>query len=404
MSWVAWLWGAALLLPYPAFPIGSNAGLQVGHVLIIALSPFALLGYRLIPRAWLGAAALLVPQVIGLFATGLRQVDFNATVFYMLALLALPVTAYIFRLQPRAFLTGVCTALALHGLVGLYQSFAFTRNEFPLQWLFVNPSFAEFTDEWAQIYAEYVKRPFGLTPEPSALLSFAAPWVLLLGWTSFDPSRWNGRPYFELTLARVLGLAALIITFVLSTSGGLIFFGAGAVALVLIHAVRKGEEGAIRTALIIIAVVAALWAAQLLVVDRYESEFEQLGSWDERAISMMLGLRFIGQAGLIELWFGYGAGTVSTMADRAQSTAAIHSMVLTYVVANGLVGAIGLLVFAAVLLRSAWRSGDALVWSILLGVWLSGPLFVTSYEQLLGLWGFLALPLVVSPAPPRRVV
>lgn len=396
-SAVAWLWGAALLLPYPAIPVGSNSGLQLGHFMIVALTPVALLAFQSIARAWIATAALVGPQFIGLLATGLRQVDFNATIFYVVALMAIPVTAHLFQKQPRALLLGVCSALALHGVIGLYQEFSFSRNEFPLRFLFVNPSFAEYTDEWTAIYAEFVKRPFGLTPEPSALLSFASPWVLLLGWAALDPSRWKGDPYFRLTIPRAIGLLAVVVTFALSMSGGLAFFAAGAGALAIVYVLRNGNRGPIRTTLILAILVAALWDALSVFLERLESESGQLGSWNERAISLLLGLRFIGDANFLELWFGYGAGAVSTMAHLAQVTGAVHSMVLTYVVAYGLIGAIGLVVFVAATLKAVSNTADPVVWLILIGVWASGPLLITNYNQLLALWGFIALPLVASP-------
>ena len=405
---IAFIWGVALFLPYPALPIGANTGLQLGHFLILALVPLAVLYRHWIAGAWAAALLLIVPQVVGLFVTGLKPIDLNATVLQIFAMLALPVTALAFRARPRSFLKGVSVMLGVHGLFGLAQWWSYRSDQFLLPGLFVNPSFAPFDDKQVQIYALYIQRPFGITPEPSALMTLVMPWVLLLLLAHLDGSTRRGQPFFRLDGWRAIGLVALLLTMLASASGGIPFFGAALAALVLIRAWRDARLHPQRAIAMVAAVVGIAIAAGVVVLRRYASEASQLGSWDERATSLGIGFRLIANAEPLQLLFGYGGGQVARIADSLQSTSAVHSWVLTYVVSFGILGTLGLVVALLLVARGAWRSRDPLVWTIILGLWLIGPTLMSGYYQLLGVWGFLALPLALSAtdgrsAPPRRL-
>ena len=397
-SALAFVWGVALFMPYPALPIGANTGLQLGHFLILALTPIAFIYRQSIAAAWAALLLLVVPQVLGLLVTGLKPIDMNATVLQIVAMLALPVTALAFKARPRSFLRGVSLMLGVHGVFGLVQWWFYRSGEFAMPWLFVNPSFAPFDEKQVFIYAQYIQRPFGITPEPSALMTLVMPWVLLLMLAHLDASTRRGQPFFRFGVWGAIGMAALLVTMIKSSSGGIPFFGAALAALVLIHAWRESTRHPVRALASVGVVALGAIAAGVVVMRRVASESSQLGSWDERATSLQIGFRLIANADPVQLLFGYGGGQVAKIADSLQSTSAVHSWVLTYVVSFGLIGTLGLMIALLLVARGAWRSRDPLVWLIVLGLWLVGPTLMSGYYQLLGVWGFLALPLSLSAA------
>src|SRR5205823_6259127 len=87
----------------------------------------------------------------------------------------------------REVLAAAAAAIVVHGLVGIYQAYSFANDEFPLLFLFKNPSFKSM-EEWHQVYARYIKRPCGLFPEPSAMGASLGPWLVLLSGLLIDPA------------------------------------------------------------------------------------------------------------------------------------------------------------------------------------------------------------------------
>ena len=85
-------------------------------------------------------------------------------------------------------LAAACAAILVHAMIGLYQVYSFSHDEFPLLFLYRNPSFKSM-EEWAPIYARYMKRPCGLFPEPSAMAASLGPWLVLLAGLLLDPRR-----------------------------------------------------------------------------------------------------------------------------------------------------------------------------------------------------------------------
>jgi len=393
---LAAVWGLSIFLPYPAIPVGANTGLQVGHLLMVGLAPLALVHRYRIAWAWYAYLLLAVPQFIGVFAQGFSSMSMNAAVVQIITMLVIPVTALVFQSRPRTFLAAVCVALAFHGAIGIWQWFAFDSHEFPLAGLFVNPSFAPYDEEQIELYSEYVQRPMGLTPEPSAMMTMTMGWVLLLLTASVDGSTRNGLPFFRLTAWRVIGLSMFLFTMVISKSGGVGFFGAGLAALILMNVARHAGRRPGMSLITLIGFVVAAVLSYFHLMQRVESETTQRGSWDERSISIQIGLRLIREADFLEMLFGYGGGEVSRIADRLQSTAAVHSWLLSELVGYGLVGLLGLIGLVVLLARAAARSGDPWSWAIMLAVWATGPTLLTGYIHLLSTWAFLAIPLSLA--------
>lgn len=408
MQALAVLWGLAILMPYPALPLGSATGIQMAHLLIIALLPFALINATAIPRAWSFFLIISVPQVVSLLANGLERVDLNATLFNVFALLSIPVTALVFRFHPRALLSGFALMMCVHGAIGLLQFFAFRQNEFPLGALFVNPSFAPFTAEWQAIYAQYVKRPMGLFPEPSSLLAAVGPWLVLLTAALFDGSRQqDGQRVLGSRFLMLAAVALIGVLMTLSASGALLFVAGGTAVVLIVMTYRYGSRRPATTGLAIIAALVAGTALLNLLGTRADSEFAQSGgSWFERLASIRLGLELVAGSELRDLWAGYGAGQVALLAAELGAFDAVQSWVVSHVVANGLLGALGLVVCTLLLLDAVLRTADRTIWLICLAVWFVGPLVVTAYQDLFGVWAFIALPLAVADrfASPRAML
>ncbi len=390
---LAALWGFFIFLPYPAIPVGGNTGLQMGHLMLLGLAPLAFIHRERIALAWYAYLLLAVPQFIGIFAQGFSSMSMNAAVVQMFTMLVIPATSLIFKSRPRTFLAAVCAVLSLHGVVGIWQWIAFEQGQFPLAWLYLNPSFAPFDATAIETYVEYIKRPFGITPEPSALMTMTTGWMLLLLSASIDRSQRGGVPFFRLTPWRLLGLSTLLFTMVLSESGGVMFFGAGMAVLILLNVARHHDRAPGLSLATIIGFVLVGVLAILHLTTRVERETGQLGSWDERSISIRIGFRLIRDADLMQMIFGYGGGEVSRIADRLQSTQAVHSWFLSEVVGYGLLGTLGLIGVAILIGRAIARSGDAATWTVIMLVWVVGPAILSGYIHLLSSWALLAIPL-----------
>ena len=405
IHWLGFLWGLALFLPYPALPVGSASGIQLGHLMLLILVPMAMLNRAAIPGAWMLLGLVSIPQIVSLLANGVQPVDFNATLANLYALTVIPATAWVFWRVPRAMLTGVATVFCLHAAIGVLQVRGFSAGEFPLGSLYVNPAFAPLDPAAQEIYARYVRRPFGLFPEPSSLLAAAGPWLLVLLASLFDDSRRSRnqpvRGAAWLTIAGCLGMVSLMIA---SASGALVNLAIGLGALLLLIVWRHGARTPVLSATLLVLAALAGVALVAILTQRADSELSQSGgSWLARLASLQLGVQVLGQAGMADLWLGYGAGQVAKMAEQMAALDAVQSWVISHLVATGLVGAMSLALCALLLVRAVRRTGDPFTWTIVLIVWLAGPLYVTAYQDLFGLWALLALPLTVADGPGTRV-
>ena len=90
------------------------------------------------------------------------------------------------RRRFRGVMGVMAVGILVHALVGLYQLYAFSHDEFPLLAVFQNPSFKSM-ESWAVEYARYIKRPCGLFPEPSAMAASLGPFVVVLAGLLLDP-------------------------------------------------------------------------------------------------------------------------------------------------------------------------------------------------------------------------
>ncbi len=409
--------GFACFMPYPAVGIGSNTAIQLGTVLtlLMALPIFAATWHR---RPYWIYPLILAPLFISTFKAaltgggdpGLCFKSISLTATSCLTLVAVQLHAPRFA---RQLLTGVAVAMILHAAVGMWQLYAFSHGQFPFAWLYVNRSFLSVQD-YATSIARYTQRPFGIFPEPSAMSSSLAPFVLLwmaqlcgLVQMKQETAKWQ-RILF--TVAALGGLGLIIV----SRSGHAAVTVAAVALFAGIWFLRC--RATLRTYLAITLVFGMvlpvmLWLAAISLSDRLGGN-SNLGnsSWEERTASLQAGYDLMANGGVATQLFGFGAGLASPALWNAARLEAVFSVLLTYVYETGFVGVLAVCCIGQYLLRVwRWQRFDVAFAAISL-VWLVGITVTTSYDQLLPIWfalGWLSVwPSIFLPAwgwMPRRL-
>jgi len=400
--------GFFCFMPYPALAIGNSSALQIGNVLVLAMGAGALM------TSWKGGPFWLFPLLVAplcvsaakVATTGQTGLDVCLKALVVWGLSAMTVLAA--QLYARRYalhlMTGIAVATLVHVAVGALQLYSFRDGEFPLAGLYANPSFLSVQDN-ASIIARYVRRPFGVFPEPSAMSASLAPWVVF--WFALTcgivrlwqrPAAWQ-RVLFA--AAAVGGLGLIIV----SRSGHAAVTAAAVVAFTVIWFARARATG--RSYAAVLSVFALflpvlLYFAAVSVGDRLGGKSE-LGnsSWAERASSLKAGFDLVASSDTSTAVFGAGVGLMSPALQSTHGLDAVFSVLLTYVFETGLVGALVVAWVGCFLLRVWSRTRFDLAFAAIGIVWLVGITLTTSYEQLLPLWltlGWLSVwPAVCKP-------
>lgn len=387
--------------PFPAIDIGNSTGLQISHIFALVMLPFIALHF--IPRRQVATLGILVfvatlsacvavlsgPATDGALAS-------KAVVEIALALLVLiPMGWIIRRVGLTRVLPAVAAALIVQALVGLDQVVQFQSNQFPLLFLYHNASF-KFSTQLAFVFAAYEKRPFGVFPEPSAMVASIGPWFMLLLSGLLYPSIRTARR--SLTRA-LLWLGAL-------AGGGLIALSRGgdsaivagcAVALVLggIRSSRRSRSsGRSKVAITAagVALVTTIGGTILQLTQRLQIETGLDPAWLHRLTSVTGGLALMGQ-GLRQLLFGVGPGQSEALiiSTHVNPEGAIDSLSAGFIVGCGALGAFALLVVLMLVVRAIRRSSARAVGYVCLVTWLGSVALTTSYLLLSPIWIFLAV-------------
>ena len=392
--------GFFCFLPYPAYSIGNTSALQIGNVftLLMILPVFTL--------AWRGRPFWIFPLILGpLVLSALKVavvgggdvgVCFKTIAMWALSCLTLLIPMIYARRHALDLMTGMALATLVHAGIGIWQYYSFAHGVFPLTELYVNQSFLSVQDN-AQIIAKYTQRPFGLFPEPSAMSSSLAPWILiwaayLCGISKFrhTPAPWQ-QVLFAAAAAGGLGLI------ILSQSG----HAAVTLAALLVFGVIwfKRCRATIRTYTILVGVLAVvaplvLWVAAISLANRVGGSEMGNSSWAERSNSLGIGFSLLVGGDVPRVLCGMGAGMMAPALWSTAQIDAVFSVLLTYVYETGLVGAIAVGCIGIYLLR-VWKGiRFDLAFAAIGLVWLVGITVTTSYEQLLPLWmalGWLAV-------------
>jgi len=412
MGFVLGALGFFAFMPYISVNVGNNSAIQAGDAIALSLAiTVAFVSWRGRPF-WIYPALLaplcLSTLYVALTGNGDLKLCWKGLIPAALSwIIILPVQQY----GPRyalSLLTGIALAILVHVFVGAIQWYAFSQGWFPFTDFYRNVSFYEVREHAEQI-AKYQQRPFGLFPEPSAMSSSLAPWVLLwvgefLGLIQLQqrPSR-GQRALFTIAGAGGLGLM------ILSQSGHTAITLA---ALLLLAGIwfsrsRATLQNYLAVALAFCIALPTVIALGLIALSSRVGGASDLGnsSWEDRAQSLTVGFTLLSSGSWSTTLFGVGVGHVSDAIWKAAHLEAVWSVLLTYVYETGIFGLIALMCIAAHLLR-VWRKQryDAALAAIAV-VWLVGLTLTTSYLQLLPTWvalGWLTVWPAVVEAPQRR--
>lgn len=367
------------LVPYPSvLVIGGEVGVTASAlvaVAVLAVNFARLVGQRLLLVAVSLVLTLGVSAYVNGVILGVSSVERSTAVVLTLCLSLLPMLAMLCVYSEktrRAILLGVCFAIALHIIVAVVQIQAFGNNRFPFLDLYVNPSYADIR-AGSEEYALYVKRPFGVFPEPSAMAAVLGPFAILLMQVRRDVSGLSA----SLMLFAALGGATLI---VLSQSVYTLMF----IPLFLLASFPSIVQrfGRWPSALVVMLVAVLGIAVRVSGPQSLIAENESLRY---RFGSLVAGLRlWVESLGSMMLGSGPGS-TVERLAEGGYPFNAVHSVALTFLVELGI-----LVVIPIVALLFALRECARVhFYSVL--AWAFAVTFTTGYSALAGLWVFLAL-------------
>lgn len=403
------LFALICFFPNPGLPIGTNTGLQAGQIVALLSLPVVLI-LGLPKRQTLTVLLLILPVLLsGLLVVVTdraisNEVAFNSIVAMVLVLVVLlPAGKMVHERYTVALLSGVAWAIVLNAVVGLYQVYRFAQDEAPLVGLYQNPSFANFIDNDPELYAMYVKRPFGLFSEPSAMAASIGPWLILIAGLLLYPRLRQGMTrgtLAQLLLGVVCGVGLILI----SRSGFTIWLVAGLGLIMLPYlkdrVLRLYRPGSLIVLMALVLVGATLVALSFTFIGT-RLDIQENSSWSARLASIVWALTYLGTS-LSNMLYGVGPGQSNLILSSGSfdlpaasfgglAVTAVWSVVLTYILETGLLGALALVLVLIMILRAIVRSSARLVGFSCLAVWLAGVAFTTSYLPLLAIWLFLGV-------------
>jgi hypothetical protein len=384
---------------FPAIPLGATSALTIPYVISAFL---AVLWLRRIRRTeWVPFGWMMTPLAIsGAFVVlaGMAlapDVVVKVILTLFLTFLIVVPAGYLFRSgYSDSVIFGAAYAVLVHAGLGVYQVFAFDRGEFPFaDILSTNPSMGMAADSIEQ-YVEFVKRPFGLFAEPSAMAACLGPWLVLLSFAIFTPSVKErfGKRRAVLLAALVAGLALVG----LSRSGQAVPIAAGCAAVAIIPVfASRGRWTSRWTALVVGAAIVYGMYAWLSNRAAARFDLEQNESWQLRLASLSVAMESLGSSSTFLCGVGPGQSVWQMRSMKLGGVAsggvtAIWSVALTYAMETGLFGVACMLVVGSSILRSIWRSRARAAGMVCMAVWLIGLAFATSYPQQPSLWTAMA--------------
>ena len=413
-----WLLGLSCFFPYPALTLGNRTGLQLSHFLSLVILPSLLFGPP--TRAIYAFIILAGPRVFsafhGVMRPGAPDIDIipKELISSLLAICPLPASTQFYRgVGFRTMLLAGSVAVIVHSILGFYQVYAFSHDQYPFLFLYRNPSFKEM-ETWAEVYALYVKRPCGLFPEPSALASAVGPWLVLIAGVLLDPVA-RARYCPKIGPLWVYGLAALLgfVLIALSRSGltPLILIAVIIAAVSQSRAIyRSLGPGAFVAGLGFLAVTFGALVYVLAVVgDNLDARIDS--SWGIRTMSIVTGLTANTEP--LDLVFGVGPGQSTAIVrkilggvplSKGQDDMAIWSLSVTYYMESGALAALAMLMVLMMILHSIARSAAWVLGLVSLAVWTFAVTLTTSYPHLSSIWLFLGALLEWDAIFPRRPV
>jgi hypothetical protein len=404
------LFALICFFPNPGLPVGTNTGLQAAQIVALLSVPVVLI-LGLPKRQTLTVLLLILPVLLSGFLVVVtdravsNEVAFNSIAAMVLVLVVLlPAGRMVHGRYTVPLLSGVAWAIVLNAVVGLYQAYRFAQDKAPLVGLYQNPSFTNFIDNDPELYALYVKRPFGLFPEPSAMAASIGPWLILIAGLLLYPKLRQGMTrgtLAQLVLAVVCGVGLIL----MSRSGFAIWLLAGLVLVTLPYlkdrVLRLYQPGSLIVLMTLVLVGATIVALYFTLLGS-RLDIQENSSWSARLTSLVWALTYLG-TGLSNMLYGVGPGQSNLIllssgpfdlpgaSFGGLAVTAVWSLLLTYILESGLLGALALALVLIMILLAIVRSSARLVGFSCLAVWLAGVVFTTSYLSLLPIWLFLAV-------------
>lgn len=412
-SALALLFAFLCFFPYPALAIGSTSGLQFNHLMALALVPLIALG-RLPWRHLIVFMSLMCCLLLSGFCAMLWQSTVIADLFIksfiaigIASIVLIPGGYFAMAGNLAALAAGASLAILVHAGVGLYQAYQFSQSAFPLLGIYRNPSFLPLEDV-AMDYALYIRRPFGLFPEPSAMASSLGPWLILLMGLMLRRDYRCRMP----ALARWAGGLALLCGVPLllgARSGYAPLWVACALPILLVYPIVSASPGRVRSLRIIIMAIlgsvlvfiAALFAQVQLGSDAASEN----DSWQARQQSILIGIVEPSRE-LFHFLFGFGPGQSATYLQQSatidllpawyapptvESVSAVWSVLGTLYMETGLLGLAVMIVMVVFTVRAIMHSSARLLGACVFGAWLVGVTVTTSYFPLSSIWLVLAV-------------
>lgn len=418
-SWIgagfAVLFAFVCFFPNPALPIGESTGLQASQMLALLFVPLMLaVGFP--KRQSLALLLIVLPILISSFYSVFSgnaladNVVLKAAIGMLLALaVLLPAGWLICKGYKLHLLYGVAAGVTTTALIGAYQLYGFWNNTFPLFGLLQNPSFGTFIQDLEYQWPLYVRRPFGLFPEPSAMTASVGPWIVLMTGVLLYPRSMRGVPSWAkvlMAVAAISGLALVVASrsgYTLPLMASLLLLSSPKIGTLLARIYQPRN-------LILFTIVSLIGTVAVVVAFSYlGSRLDaQNDSWQSRGTSIIWGISYLG-TDLSTLLFGAGPGQSFEILQQAGSVdslaagSAVWSVVVLYMQEMGALGALVLLLLLWIVVRAILRSSARLMGFSGLAAWLSGVVLTTSYVPLSPIWLFLGVLLIWDQAFERRV-
>jgi hypothetical protein len=406
MRILPWLVLFSMFFPYPSLQIGRSSGLQICSVLCVVYLAFT--ASRLQPRHVLAYTAMTWPFVVSacvvvIFGWALDPtIAVKSAVIQAISALPLLVIALIVsEIEISGVIWAVSIAILIQAGVALWQVESFRHGQLPLVGLYDNASFASVKSN-AYVITHYVRRPFGLFPEPSAMAACVVPWLAFLGVSLTRPTLKLTRRLRRYAVAAML-LGTLMV--VLSKSG----LAAALVAIYLVLGWPYLRDGLVRVraggALVTFIALAAVGLVAFGAVHelRQRHPFHQNLSYQSRSASIEATFADVDKrAWAIVVGLGPGQAALHLNAD-AQGTVfsglpqtyvpeGVYSALVRVVVETGyLLGGFALLVIGVMIAKAFRRSPYPFGGWIVLFAWLAAVTAATSYLELAPPWAILGV-------------
>lgn len=378
---LSWIFTGSCFLPYLALPIGSNTSIPAT----------ALLGLMLLARI---SSVRALPVLVFVLTGGAVVIAFGQLLlggefapvaliswFSIVGMLVGAAATAIF-LSAR-LVSGLSILVLVSCLLALVQKFFFLdRGVLPLLMYYSTPGYASVASQ-ETVITTYIRRPFGLFPEPSFLagstaLALAAIAIVASAYRLFLP----GISY----VALIVGAVTIFFT----GSGSSAFTLVSVCLLFLLPTVRKNWTAIL---LVPVGAVLAVMASVLVVSDRVGSSANW--SWADRPASMFAGLNIL-LAEWNHLLLGVGRGLATVLMQTGEYYIGVEGYVnplsdiasafLRIVVELGLLFGGGFLVYLAVQILTRRGLEGSFERLLVLLVWLSVGGFTITYDQAAFLW------------------